>query len=195
MGLHEPLAALTQAIKPGLTILDGHNFFRSENIFLAGDCVVEIDGLLMRLINSEEPHYIRMLREMGYATGEAAIHGEALPKCRPDKLRADRYKRFLNMRLWSNPRACSMCRMALHQVKGSCLRNLRSSARFYLRLLYYSIAGADLIFGSKPEYEALSRRVICIGDCTKGIAKANGYRHVPGCPPTLSQLMRYLGDE
>jgi uncharacterized protein (DUF362 family) len=192
MGLHGPLAALTKVVEPDLTILDGYNFFPNDNVLIAGDSVVEIDALAIRLLNSEEPEYFSKLKEEGHVAYEAKIQGVECLDFTTQRRRFEKYKSLMNLRLWSNPRACSMCRLALHQVKGAYSLGFRSSARLYLKVLFYSVTGADLIFGLKPQYEAISERVICIGDCTKSIAKANGYRHVPGCPPTLTQMIDYL---
>jgi len=192
MGLHGPLAALTNAVKPDLTILDGYNFFRDGNVFIAGDNVFEVDALAIRLLDSDEPLYFSILKKQGFGGASLEIHGDVLPVYGKGPHRAEKFKSILNLRLWSNPRACSLCRMSLHGIKKSSPGQMSTHSRKYLKLLWWAVSGADFVFGSKPEFEALSGRVVCIGDCTGKLAREKGYRHIPGCPPTADQILDHL---
>ncbi|RLC09139.1 MAG: hypothetical protein DRH43_08800, partial [Deltaproteobacteria bacterium] len=102
------------------------------------------------------------------------------------------YKKFLRLRLWSNPRACSMCRFVFLNLKKFSNHDLKYSTIMKLKLLRYALTGAEIVFGSKPHFVPEYKQVICIGNCTKKLAKENGYIHVPGCPPTKEEMVSSL---
>lgn len=192
LGLHEPIAALARVIKPDLTVLDGHNFFPKDNVFLSGDNPCEIDVAAMRMLNVNEPEYLKIAVVNGEGSYGFAIENESLLNYKRKKVEELPYKRFLNMRLWSNPRACSACRQTLRTMKNIKARDLSTSCFTYLRLAGYAVLGADFIFGSNPTYNESASRVVCIGDCTKTIAIRKGHLHIPGCPPTRENVIQAL---
>jgi hypothetical protein len=54
--------------------------------------------------------------------------------------------------------------------------------------------------GSNPQWRKEYKTVICVGNCTRRIAKEGGYIFIPGCPPTLREFYENLpltsrGDE
>jgi hypothetical protein len=67
-------------------------------------------------------------------------------------------------------------------------RNLAAKGK----LVVHSVRGAEIVMGSNPEWRKEYGTVICVGSCTKRLAEDNGYIYVPGCPPTLDDLYRYL---
>ena len=42
--------------------------------------------------------------------------------------------------------------------------------------------------GSDPQWRKEYHTVICVGECTRRVAKEGDYIHIPGCPPTLNDL-------
>ena len=193
LGLHDPIAQLAKVIQPNLTILDGFNFFKEQNILISGDNVYEIDGRAIRLLNSDEPEYFKIAGKIGIGKDTCAITGDSISPLNTDKYKGNKkYKEYFNMRLWSNPRACSMCRATLRNIRRSPGTDWRYSFLMYLKLLKYAVKGADFIFGSQPVFEAISKNVICIGDCTKRLAQEKGYAHIPGCPPTKEDMLKNI---
>lgn len=191
LGLHAPIAELARTIRPGLTIMDGRNFFRG-NVFIAGDNLLAIDQLAAKLLETEEPEHLAILKELEGESAHDAIYSSfpiSLKKIPP--LRGN-YKQRFNLRLWSNPRACSMCRLSFRHLALNFPRDIGSAFRIYGKLLLYAIKGTDFVFGSLAEYEDCGRTVICFGNCTKKLAKEKGYRHIPGCPPSRKDLEENL---
>jgi uncharacterized protein (DUF362 family) len=192
LGLHDPIAQLANLIQPHLTILDGINFFKKDNILVAGDNAYEVDATAIRLLNIQEPEYFRIAREIGIGRDEFELSGYSAVPFAPGTYRVHKYKEYFNVRLWSNPRACSMCRLTLYNVKNMPLKDIKYTYKMYLKLMKFIITGADFVFGSKVEFSARSKNVICIGNCTKKLAEDNEYTHVPGCPPTKEEMIKYL---
>jgi len=50
----------------------------------------------------------------------------------------------------------------------------------------------DIIQGYHAEIPAKHGRIICLGDCTKKIAKENGFVYVKGCPPNSEDIIEAL---
>jgi uncharacterized protein (DUF362 family) len=192
LGLHDPIAQLAKIIQPALTILDGINFFRTNNILIAGDNAFEIDGMAIRLLNIEEPDYFKIAREMGVGRDDFSVFGDEVVPIPAGTYGVYPFKESFNIRLWSNPRACSACRLNFYNIKNRPLKDPKYTLRMSLKLLKYMMTGADFVFGSKVQFSPKSRNVVCMGNCTKKLAEDNNYIHVPGCPPTEEDMINYL---
>jgi len=192
IGLHESIALLAKAIQPHLTIMDGSNFFRN-NLLFAGTNLYEIDHYAAKLLGIDQPDYLHYSDELGLVRSDYQVTGTELVRRNNRKFQHNRYKQYLGLRLWSNPAACSMCRFSLEGLKHPLQeKSLCQTFRLYMKLLKYAIQGADFVFGSSPQFDENKKNIICIGDCTKELAKTKGFLHVPGCPPLRSDLGRYL---
>lgn len=191
LGLHEPIAALAVIAHPHLTIMDCSNFFQND-VFIAGTNLYEIDSLAARLLKIEKPEYLRIAIQDGGDEAYKVLGKDACNLSLRRKYAYMTYKRFLRLGLWSNPRACSMCRFSLDRLRHFPKADFASSFIVYVKLLRHMVKGTDFIFGSEPEYNDNGRPIVCIGNCTKKIANANRYLHVPGCPPTTADMAKHL---
>ena len=190
-GLHEPIAQLDAVIQPDLTILDTSNLFRGD-ILIAGDCTYEIDSLVVKLLGIPEPEYLEARRRIGISPS-FEIFGEKPESIEIKRLAEYReYRSLLRLRLWSNPRACSMCRFLLQDVARFKTSEPLASFVNAVKLGTLAITGAELVYGFDPVVRPEYKKIFCIGDCTKKLAKARGYVHVPGCPPRRKDLIRFL---
>jgi len=192
LGLHKPIAHLNQVVQPGLSILDGNNFFK-KNILIGGNSTAEIDHFVSGLLCSEIPEHVDMSMKIGLVQNSYTIAGDKTDNFFGIKIDSPaEVKHFLRVRLWSNPRACSMCRYLFQDVKKISSSNFKYTVRMWLKLIKYSIVGADIIYGSKPSFSGDAKNIICIGNCNKRLAKKMGYRFVPGCPPTKEDMLEYF---
>lgn len=191
LGLHAPIAELARTIRPDLTIMDGHNFFRG-NVFIAGDNLVAIDQLATKLLKIEEPEYLTISKKLERENTRDVAYNSSFITLTKQPQAQGRYKQRFNLRLTTNPRACSMCRLSFRNLGLMTPGNFYSTLKIYGKLLKYAIKGTDFVFGSLPEYDDCGRTVVCFGNCTQKLAKAKGYRHIPGCPPTRKELEEYL---
>ena len=96
------------------------------------------------------------------------------------------FKRLGRLRLWSNPHACTMCRYLFHDIQQNVFKPQNFSAG--IKLLGYSIKGAEIVMGFNPQWRKEYHTVICVGDCTRHVAKEGGYIYIPGCPPSPDDL-------
>jgi uncharacterized protein (DUF362 family) len=190
MGLHEQIAELNRVVRPALTILDGGRFFGPGRL-VCGDNCGEIDALACEMLGIQPPEHVRLAQAAGiYAPGFAVTGARFAPNGAASHLAAREYKHIGRLRLWSNPSACTGCRYIFRDIKQNLLkpRNALTAAK----LLTYALSGAEIVMGSSPSWRKEHRTVICIGACTRRVAQEGGYIHVPGCPPTLQDLLDHL---
>jgi uncharacterized protein (DUF362 family) len=190
MGLDAPLASLNAAVKPDLTVMDCSLFFGRE-VLVAGDNCGEIDAAVCRLLGIEEPSHVRLSRERGVCRETYEVEGDEIAPTDLMFRPSDREPKSIGrMRLWANPRACSMCRYLFRDIRAM-PTNLNALA-IDAKLLRRVMRGAEIVMGSEPAFRRESQEVICVGECTRRLAERNGYTHVPGCPPTARQLRKSL---
>ena len=190
LGLHDQIAELNAMIQPSLTIMDCSRFF-GKHVLLSGDNCGELDATACKYLGIEEPEHIRLSRNAGVFANGFTIIGDDL-HLRKTSLRprsAD-FKTLGHLRLWSNPQACTMCRYLFHDLNRNAFKPNHLSLT--IKLLIHSIKGAEIIMGSNPQWRKDCETVICIGECTRRIAKEEGVIHIPGCPPTLNDLKKKL---
>lgn len=192
-GLHEQVAQLNAVVKPELTIMDCHLFW-GRPVILAGDNCGEIDASACRLLGIEEPEHVRLSKKAGVFLDGSTLSGDDPSRLRKAKGPVIKeFRQFGRLRLWSNPRACSMCRYLFQDLRR--IPTKWSSLIAIFKFLKYALLGADVILGSQPFFVAGRRHVICVGECTKGIARDSGYIHIPGCPPTENDLINNISSK
>ncbi len=189
-GLHAQIAELNAVVKPALTILDGSHFF-GRRLLISGDNCGEIDATICELLGIEQPAHVQLARQAQVFVPGYRVEGPRPQGKRAESsLKARPFKRLARLRLWSNARACTMCRYLFHEIKQDALKpgNLRAKSR----LAGYSLKGAEFVMGSHPQWRKEYGTVICVGNCTRRVAREGGYLFVPGCPPTLEDLYNTL---
>lgn len=192
LGLHGPLAELARLIRPSLTIMDGSNAFAGDCL-IGGDDLVEMDRYIVRRLGLPEPQFLKELADYPSSPdGGLSVHGDQVVPFKELNWQDQEYQSVYNLRLWSNPRACSMCRLRFHELKNLKKHRVLSMARIYLKLIRRALAGADIVFGSKPNFRSRGKLLVCLGDCTRALADKEGARYIPGCPPTIEQIAKHL---
>jgi uncharacterized protein (DUF362 family) len=190
LGLHEQIAELNAVIQPSLTIMDCSRVFGC-NVLIAGDNCGEIDATACDLLDIEEPTHVQLSRTAQVFSSGYPIEGDKIRlKNTPSRPIDKEFKQIGRLRLWSNPRACTMCRYLFQDIQSDLLKPENLSAK--LKLLTYSIKGAEIIMGTEPQWRKEYPTVICIGACTRKVAREEGFIYIPGCPPTQQDLDKYL---
>lgn len=192
IGLHRPLAELNYAIQPNLTIMDCANF-SSNNFFIAANNTCDADVVAGKFIKCSVPEYLKIAKEMGIGNHELNIIGDPLGNAVQKKpMEHNDVKRIFRLKFRVSHRTCSMCRYLFQDMKNIKNGNFFINFNFYLKLVTYAFTGAEIILGSKSAVPDNARRVMCIGDCTRKLAKNNGYLHIPGCPPKKKDVFKML---
>jgi hypothetical protein len=130
--------------------MDGSNFFKGTAL-LAGDNTFEIDKHAISLLGVPEPAYVRVAREIGAGSDDfKIIEIGTKPSKKTCKIDGAQYKQALRIRLWANPRACSMCRFLFHDIRSFSSNDFRYRFRIGLRLVRLAFTGAEIVMGSEP---------------------------------------------
>jgi hypothetical protein len=128
-----------------------------------------------------------MSRNVGVFAPEYSVIGDNINLKRGAiRPMAKEFKRLGRLRLWSNPKACTMCRYIFRDIQHSLLKGHNLSAGG--KLFTLSISGVEILMGSDPKWRKEYNTVICVGECTRRMAKKGDYIHIPGCPPTISDF-------
>lgn len=186
LGLHEQIAELNTVVHPALTIMDCSRFF-GQNIFISGNNCGEIDAIACHLLGIDEPEHVQLSRSAQvFADGFSVNDDEINIRLISARPIVEEFKRLGQLRLWSNPQACTMCRYLFRDIQNNLLKPQNLSGK--VKLLAHSMKGAEIIIGLNPHWRREYDTVICVGACTRRVAKQGGYIHIPGCPPTLSDF-------
>jgi uncharacterized protein (DUF362 family) len=192
LGLHEQVAELNAVIKPTLTIMDCSRFF-GRNVLISGDNCGEVDATACQMLGIDEPEHVQLSRSARvFATGYSVTGEQIDLKRLSERPMIKEFKRLGQLRLWSNPQACTMCRYLFRDLQDDFMK--RQNLIGKVKLLTHSIKGAEIIMGLNPKWRREHNTVICVGACTRNIAKEGGYIHIPGCPPTLDDFYHNLPD-
>jgi len=190
LGLHEQIAELNTVVKPSLTIMDGSLFF-DGNVLISGNNCGEIDATACHLLGIDEPEHVQLSRSTRLFTQGYSVKGdENSIRLVSDRPMVEEFKRLGRLRLWSNPQACTMCRYIFRDIQQNLIKPQNLLAG--VKLLSYSIKGAEIVMGKNPQWRREHNTVICVGACTHHLAKEGGYIYIPGCPPKPSDLNNNL---
>jgi len=182
LGLQEQIAELNTVMKPSLTIMDCSNFF-NPGVLISGNNCGEIDATACDLLGIDEPEHVQ-LSSCGrvFSPGFSVIEDEINLKRISSAPKAKEFKSLGRLRLWSNPQACTMCRYLFHDIQHDLIKPKNFLAG--VKLFIHSIKGAEIVMGLNPQWRREHDTVICVGACTRNLAKKGDYIHIPGCPPT-----------
>jgi uncharacterized protein (DUF362 family) len=189
--LHEAIRALTDAVQPALTIVDG---------------IVGLEGPGPTIGRSRQAHLIVAGRDL-HAVDVACCDLISMPLERVEHLDRVPYRTvgraIEEMRVrFDAPTETVIANAHFHGSAGTCSRCLQSAhdglAAFW-RSPYHLLRGTwsvvlhrtDIMVGGG--HHALPNphgRVVCYGDCTRELAQEHGLLWIPGCPPSVKEHLR-----
>ncbi len=184
-GLHRAIRALADVVQPGLSIVDGIVGLegagptlgrpRRAGLIVAGRDMRAVDVACCELISLDlerVEHLDRVpYRTVGCSTGDVRLRFEA-----------PRTARIANLHIHAAPSTCSRCLQSMHEGAAA----FWSSPKHVLRGTWSCILRrTDVIMGDVAEVPpAAHGRVVCYGDCARGLAEAYDLPLIPGCPPS-----------
>jgi hypothetical protein len=192
IGLHKPIAELNKVIQPSLTILDCANF-SSEDLFIAANNTYEADKTAVQFLGISEPDYLKIANNLDIGNNDCTISGDPIGKAvLKSTIEYSEIKKIFRLKFRVSPRTCSMCRFIFQDLKNIKNGNISLYFKLYLKMSFYAFSGAEVILGCNNVLPD-SKKVICVGDCTKKLAKKYDYIHIPGCPPKKQDILKRLG--
>ncbi len=86
-----------------------------------------------------------------------------------------------------------MCIDSFTLAVKSAIRNPKYWLTFIPKFAYLAIfKRIDIIQGLHAEIPVKHGRIICLGDCTREIAKEKDFLYVKGCPPNSEDIIEAL---
>ena len=205
LGLHEPIAELAKVVKPDLTVVDAIEAMEGEGplrgkkkkvgILVIGTNLLEVDMACCEImdINHDEVEHIKIGIRENIGPEKPDLLDDGGDVKTSFKRANEKYGNILNVYSWRNPYACSMCIESFTLAVKSAIWSPRYWPTFIPKFAYLAIfKRIDIIQGAHAEIPVTHGRIICLGDCTKGIAKEKGFLHIKGCPPKSKDIIEAL---
>ncbi|MEM2904501.1 MAG: DUF362 domain-containing protein [Candidatus Bathyarchaeia archaeon] len=205
-GLHWPIAYLAEAVKPDLAIVDGVRGLegdgplrggaaRDVGVIVASRDMVALDSFCCRVISIDPYDVLHLMyaEEIGVGSLKSLGSGVPPPEVQVSFRRAnEKRKEVGKLRFVRNPYTCSGCGDSV----ASAIEHIKSTPRLWLRIGrmgYRALFGGMVVLaGRNASPGELAGKRICVGACTQSLAKREGWRFVPGCPPTAKDVAEAL---
>ena len=190
LGLHDGIRALAQVVQPALTIVDGIlgmegagptlGRSRRAHLLVAGRDVHAVDVACCDLI-SVPLEQVRYLDRVPYRVLGRTVEDVRLRFATSTEIV------IANAHIRVAQGTCSRCLQSMHDGLAAFWR----SPHHILRGTWSCILNrTDVITGQDHEIPSAARgRLICYGDCTRGLAETHGLQWIPGCPPTSADFL------
>jgi len=149
-GLHMPIAAFLEVIRPNLTVVEYHYPKRQgrqeevnkPRLIVMGRDPIAVDCTCCRIMGVEPStvEHLKIAWESGLGQRDAVILGESISSVRRDLPKVSRKRRsILPISLSKNPRACCLCRFAIHRSMGEA-KKVKHLPKFTLKMASYALS-------------------------------------------------------
>jgi hypothetical protein len=189
--LHDAIRALTNAVQPALTIVDGilgmdgggpfMGRSRHSHLIVAGRDMRAVDVACCDLVSiplTRVQHLDRVpYRAVGSTVEDVRTHFDA-----PNEIV------IANIHFHAPTGTCSRCAQSAHDGLDAFWR----SPYHMMRCTWSGILHrTDVITGQGKQIPpSATGRLVCYGDCTRELAEAHKLQWIPGCPPPVKEHLR-----
>ncbi len=193
IGLFDAIRALTDAVQPALTVVDGivgmegagpiNGRPRRANAIVIGRDMRAVDLVCCDLI-AMPPENVPYLESISYK-----VVGEAVEKLRVQFAPPPSVLRFAASYFHASASTCTRCATSMDAGISAAMRSPRHAIGFLRRFIF---SRADVIMGRWDEIPPAARghQPICYGNCARGLAEKYGLPWIPGCPPSLEENLK-----
>jgi uncharacterized protein (DUF362 family) len=202
--LHRSLVSIAKVVRPHLVVIDGIESQEGEGptqgqkkrtrVMAYGDDLFETD-LACSYFMGTSPSRIEHLRlaiEDGLVGPAPVTLGEAFFRRKtPFRMPSPKPKRILNFYSWKNYRACAEDEHCFEEALHLALVKPRYWFTFFPKFFYLVLfKRIHLLRGKHAKVPDEPGRLLCIGNCCRDVADANGAYFVPGCPPRPEDILK-----
>jgi uncharacterized protein (DUF362 family) len=191
LDLHAAIRALTDAVQPALTIVDGILGLEGAGPTLGRSCRsrVIVAGRDVRAVDVTCCNLMSMPLEV-------VQHLERVPYRAVGRSVEEMRRRFDapteavvgNVRFYGVSTTCSRCAQSAHDGMAAFWRSPYHLVRGTWSCVLHR---TDVITGQVGEIpSSASGRVVCYGDCTRELAERRGLQWIPGCPPPVEEHLK-----
>ncbi len=206
LGLHEPLVELAKVIQPHLVVVDAIEGMEGEGplngkkkkagVLVFGTNLIETDMACCRIMGIDHKNVEHIAEGIKQNIGHESpdFIGAGIQEFITNFKQAnEKYGKFLNVYSWRNSYACSMCIDSFSLAVKSSIWSPKHWLTFLPKFTYYAVLKhLYIIQGKHAEIPDVKGKVICLGDCTREIAKENNLTHIEGCPPNSREILDNL---
>ena len=206
LGLHDPLAQHASIRPPDLIVLDGitgvegdgplHGKVVKSRVFAVGTNMLEVDSVAARLMGFDpmKVEHLRLAYELGVGNMNPEVIGTA--PSRSFEPANESFGRVVNIYSWRDPTACSMCIDSFSGAVHLAVRRPKYWFTLVPKLAYWGVfRKLHIIQGKAAKIPDQPGRVVCLGQCTRGLADSEALTHLGGCPPTPEEVAETLRRE
>jgi uncharacterized protein (DUF362 family) len=206
LGLHDPLAQQATIRPPDLIVLDGITGVEGDGplngkvvksrVFAVGTNMLEVDSVAARLMGFDpvKIEHLRLAHELGVGDMDPEVKGAA--PSRKFEPANESFGRVANIYSWRDPTACSMCIDSFSGAAHLAVRKPKYWFTLVPKLAYWGVfRKLHIIQGKAARLPGEPGRVVCLGECTRGLAEREGLTHISGCPPTPEEVAETLRKE
>jgi len=203
LGLHEPIAKLSDIIKPEICLVDGIvgiegnapgdlGKTKKVGLIVAGDKMVDVDRICCRIMGID-PDQVEHIRLASDAKGVLLSYEESKQLwsylgAHQFKLPSNEFKMFnVHMR---PENACTACMSSIGKLNKLARRSLQGITYFIRNGILNRL---DIVIGNPQELPNGHGKIIFYGNCTSHIAKQHpNYQWIEGCPPNSKRALGLL---
>lgn len=203
LGLHEPLVELARVVTPQLIIVDAIEAMEGEGplngkkkhvgALVIGTNILETDLACCEVMGID----YRAVDHLKYGIQEKIgpdapnLTGADIAEVRTVFRQANpQYGKLLNVYSWRNPYACSMCIESFAIAVKYSIWHPRYWFTFLPMFTWCALyKRLNIVQGKHTPIPDVPGEVICLGDCTKDLARHHNLRHIAGCPPDYRTIL------
>jgi uncharacterized protein (DUF362 family) len=196
--LHSSILALSEVIRPTLTVVDGIYCVEGNgptgppvgevkrlDLLVAGTDMMAVDNVCVNIMGFEIEE-IRHLR----AVNDIEILGIKVGDVKSPFKRATRgVMRLGPFVFYSDDMVCTMCTVSLYKTLSKIFGTPELQQQLGSR---EDLREINIIMGQAKPPDELAGCTFCLGDCATKTAKRMGLPHIKGCHPNYRDIIKYL---
>jgi len=195
--LHGCIHALSEAVEPALTLVDGLfciegtgptgppvGEVKRMDLLVAGADMMAVDNVCAEIMGFDvrEVKHLRSVKDvevLGAAVSEV---------CSPFKAPA-RIIRVDPFTIYSDDKVCTMCSVPFYRALSKIFNTPELYDRFNRQP---ELRQVSVLMGPSDPPPDLGTCPVCVGDCSAGTARKKGIPHIAGCHPDYREIVNFF---
>jgi uncharacterized protein (DUF362 family) len=196
-GLHAYIRALSEVVRPALTLVDGLfcvegtgptgppvGEVKRMNLLVAGRDVTAVDHVCTEIMgfHVEEVMHLKPVKDVEIV-GEKIADVRSPFKKPADVIRVDPFTVF------SDDKVCTMCSVPLYKALAKIFNTPELYEPFGKRP---DLRRVSILMGPSEPPQDPGPCAVCLGDCSAATARRKGLPHIAGCHPDYREIVNFF---
>lgn len=200
--LHESIANLSRIIPVSLSVIDATKgvegngpgsmgqVINDMNLIIAGANILATDIVAAKImgINPDNVQHLYIAKKMGCFKEDELIIGEKIDSVKRVFALPSTYHKIFNIYYWWEETTCSGCTGIFGELK----KKAKNPYYLWRLFLYGFIKRLDFVTGKMKQPPSNHGKIICLGTCSKQLAKRHGFVYIDGCPPNPIDVIKKI---